>query len=264
MIRPNRAEFAVRLAREAGELILSTPKEKRITPDFKSDHSIVTDADKAADYLISSRIQEYFPGETIISEELRPVYTQLQKTQDEFVWIIDPLDGTTNFSLGLPFWGVSIACIKDGFPFVGVIYFPLSNELFSAQKAAGAFVNDEPLVQNNIYSHLSYFSCCSRTHQQFKVSVPYKTRILGSTCYTLCSVAKGTSILGFEATPKIWDIAAGWIIVEEAGGSINTWGDTKPFPLIQGINYSQINFTTIAGLSQNIITKARQQIIPLQ
>jgi myo-inositol-1(or 4)-monophosphatase len=256
-----RFDFANFLAKETGELLLKMFKTSGLEPSYKPDHSIVTKADKAADEFIQTTIQEHFPGETIISEELHPIHTTSALLPDDPVWVIDPLDGTTNFSLGLPFWGVSIACVKEGKPSVGAIYFPVIDELYSAQKTAGAYLNGKLLQQENAYINLSYFSCCSRTHKQYLVSVPYKTRILGSTCYTLCSIAKGISILGFEATPKIWDIAAGWLIIQEAGGVIEPLLDhSEPFPLQDGMDYSKSNFPILAGANQEVIAKARQQI----
>lgn len=260
----SRFELAQLLAKQTGEILLKIASTKQFTPNFKADHSIVTEADTTADKFIHSNIQQHFPSDRILSEELNPSQPALLDSEDRFLWIVDPLDGTTNFSLGLPFWGVSIACLQKGEPVAAAINFPVLGELYTAHKGSGANLNKMPLEPDGFFSQakLTFFSACSRTYQQYKVSVPYKTRVLGSTCYNLCSVAKGTSILGFDAVPKIWDIAAGWLIILEAGKAIDTLNAQTPFPLSGGFDYSKISFPTIAGASEAILAKARNQIIP--
>jgi myo-inositol-1(or 4)-monophosphatase len=261
----SRVDLAKSLAIDAGEKLVQMAASAKITPSFKPDRSIVTEADIASDKFIHASIQNRFPDDLIISEELHPSKPLYSGIQDSFLWIIDPLDGTTNFSLGLPFWGVSIACLKNGELFIGAINFPLLDELYSAQKGQGAFLNDELLPPDQPASklQLSFFSSCSRAHKQYKVSVPYKTRILGSACFTFCSVAKGSSILGFEATPKIWDIAAGWLIVQEAGKAVSTLNGSSPFPVLENLDYSSMDFPSIAAANQDILARGRQQITPL-
>ncbi len=261
----SRFDFVNALARETGDMLVQFAANTSLTPSFKADQSIVTQADKTADRLIHNAIQKSFPGEPVLSEELQPELPSYLNLSENYTWIIDPLDGTTNFSLRLPYWGVSIACLKNGDPFIGAIYFPLLGELYSAQKGVGAYLNHN-LIQSDdahLYQQISFFSCCSRTYKQYKVTVPYKTRIFGSTCYSLCSVAKGISILGFEATPKIWDIAAGWLVVKEAGKEIEILNNGSPFPVKPNCDYSTINFPTIAGSTDKILARGKDQIIPI-
>lgn len=260
----SRYDFAISLAKEAGQLLVQILNSSSFSTSLKNDHSVVTEADIASDKLILSSIQNHFPNDSIMSEELHPTGAPIPDTLDNYLWIIDPLDGTTNFSLRLPHWGVSIACLYKGEPLIGCVYFPVIDELYSAQNGGGSYLNNNLLQTNSEFSrqNLSFFSCCSRTHQSFNISVPYKARILGSACYTLCSVAKGTAILGFEATPKIWDIAAGWLIIQEAGGLIESLDGKQPFPIVNHIDYSKTNFPVIAGKDQKIISRAHQQIIP--
>jgi myo-inositol-1(or 4)-monophosphatase len=180
------------------------------------------------------------------------------------VWIVDPLDGTTNFSLGMPIWGVSIARLVDGWPAIAVVYFPVLDELFTAQAGAGAFLNGEIIhTQPPIPSKpMSFFSCCTRTFQQYHVTIPYKIRILGSACYSMCAVARGMAVVGFEATPKIWDISASWLIVAEAGGDVDTIESSKPFPLRANYDYRLKNYPVLVGANSKVHTKARAQIKP--
>lgn len=253
-------EFASQLAREVGGLLHQHFDLHGTQANLKTDRSVVTEADLAADRLIAKSIGEAFPGDTILSEELQTNLARLSQA----TWVCDPLDGTTNFSLGLQFWGVSIARLVDGQPGTAAIYFPMLKELYTAQKGQGAYFNGERLAAGPLSENqpTSFFSCCSRTHRRYHVRVRYKTRILGAATYTFCAVARGAAILGFEATPKIWDIAAGWLILEEAGAVIDTLDGSKPFPLLPGKEYARQNFPTLAAATPKILAQAREQITP--
>ncbi len=250
------------MAQQAGALLQERFSLRGNRASLKPDRTVVTEADSLADRLIAQAIQERFPQDILLSEELHPVYYSKPSSR---VWVVDPLDGTVNFSLGLPIWGVSVACLVEGFPEIGVLYFPMLGELYTCQRGKGAFFNSEalhipPPDQNK---PVSFFSCCSRTHRRYQVSVRYKTRILGSAAYTFCLVARGAAILGFEATPKIWDIASGWLLVTEAGGVVETLDGTQPFPLVPNIDYSQRPYPTLSAATGEVLSQARTQIIPL-
>lgn len=251
--------FMTDLARRAGQL-LATRYHSNNNVRFKSDRSLVTDADFEADRLITQAIQKHFLSEMILSEELNP---QLENQTGAALWVIDPLDGTTNFALGLPFWGVSIARLTAGYPEAGVIYFPLLDELYFAREAHGAFLNGNPLkVQPpDPNKPWSFFSCCSRTYRDYNISLKYKPRILGSATYSICSVASGIALISFDATPKIWDIAAAWLVVKEAGGAVQTHDGSQPFPVKPGLDYSRQIFPTLAAATPDLLRKAQNQIV---
>lgn len=252
--------FVIQLAQETGKILLDYYHSNNKQTNVKADFSVVTAADLAADSYISDVIRRKHPQDSLLSEELQ---SSLLDQPRNAIWVIDPLDGTTNYSLGLPFWGVSIARLVDGWPQIAVLFFPLLDELYNAQSGQGAFLNGEPIqVKPPIPNHpAAFFSCCGRTHRRYEVTVPNKSRILGSAAYSLCAVARGIAVLGFEATPKIWDIAATWLLVSEAGGVIETYDGVKPFPLSPGIEYSQKSYPTLAGATSALVAKARQQII---
>jgi myo-inositol-1(or 4)-monophosphatase len=257
--------FAINLAHRAGDLLLEHFRSGNFGPSMKSDRTVVTLADLASDRLIAGAIQEQYPGDLILSEELNPSYhpNDFQKGIPS-VWVVDPLDGTTNFSLGLHFWGVLLARLVNGWPETSVMYFPLIDEMYVAQRGAGAFFNEKPLTIQppSTLSPLSFFACCSRTQRNYQVSIPYKTRILGSTAYTLCTVARSIAIVGFEATPKIWDLAAPWLLVSEAGGTIESYvQDLPPLPLRPGIDYARQSFPILAAATPGLAERSRQQII---
>lgn len=257
------ANFAVDLARQAGSLLLEHFRSGSLAPSLKSDRTVVTLADLASDRLITAAIQAQYPDDLILSEESSTGYQPVEGSTAA-VWVVDPLDGTTNFSLGLHFWGVLLARLVDGWPETSAMYFPLLDELYVAQRGAGAFFNGRPLrVQPpSDLSPLSFFACCSRTHTRYHVSVPYKTRILGSTAYTLCAVARSIAIVGFEATPKIWDLAAPWLLLNEAGGQIEVYDHNPAFPLQTGVDYARQSFPILAAATPELAERARRQIIP--
>jgi myo-inositol-1(or 4)-monophosphatase len=256
-------DFAAGLARQAGALLVEYFRRGQFNPTLKPDHSVVTEADVAADRLIAGAIQAQFPNDLLLSEELAPSYDP-QGLAQQAVWIVDPLDGTTNFAVGLQHWGVLIARLVNGMPDTGVLYFPLLDELYTAQRGRGAALNGLPLrtPAPGDLSPVSFFSCCTRTARRYNVSVPYKMRILGSTGYTLAAIARGLAIVGFESTPKVWDLAAGWVLIEEAGGVIESYTEPAPFPLRPGLDYVRQSFPTLAAASPALAAQTRQQITP--
>jgi myo-inositol-1(or 4)-monophosphatase len=260
----NALEFASQTACQAGELLLNHFTSKSFNTHMKADNSAVTSADLAADRLISQAITHAYPEELLLSEELQTVLPPHMLQAPKAAWIIDPLDGTSNFSFGLHIWGVLITRLINGWPDTTVLYFPLLDELYSAQSGQGAFLNGQPIEVEppDTQNALSCFACCSRTYRRYRVNVPYKLRVLGSAAYTYCAVARGMAILGFEATPKIWDIAGAWLLVREAGGMIETLDGSQPFPLQAGINYARQDYPTLAAARHQIVERARTQIQP--
>lgn len=253
-------QFAALLARQAGVMLYEKFNLHGTRAELKADRSVVTEADLSADRLIAETIHKIYPEDLLISEELSPI----SSASNQVVWVVDPLDGTTNFSLGIPFWGVSIARLVDGWPETAALYFPMVDEMYTAQRGQGAFVNEEQIqiASQNKNKTAAFFACCSRTHRRYEVRVPYKARILGSAAYNLCAVARGAAILGFEATPKIWDIAAGWLLIEEAGGVIETLDESTPFPLLPGTDYRLFDFPTLMAATRELADKGRNQIKP--
>lgn len=259
-------EFAKVLACKAGDLLKGHFKIFGVQAELKADRSVVTEADLAADRLIQHEIQQYFPDDVILSEELHPGALSKEELQRHAIWVIDPLDGTTNFSLGLHIWGTLITRVIAGYPELTAMYFPVLGELYSARRSQGAWLNGHQLqVERPDSGHpLPFFACCSRTYHRYSVSVPYKTRILGSSAYTFNLVARGMAIVGFEATPKIWDIAGSWLLVQEAGGIIETLEAGNPFPVLPSVDYASMNFPTLAAANAQLAARTRSQIIPIR
>lgn len=225
---------------------------------MKADRTPVTEADIAADRLINQAIRQNFPQDGIISEETN---THLEGTESQ-VWIVDPLDGTANFSSGNPIWGVSIARAVDGLLQTGVLYFPVTGELYTAERGRGATLNGQAL-QPQQEPLVKFFACCSRTHRNYRVNLRYKTRILGSVAYNLSLVARHQAYANLEVSPKIWDVAAGWLLVEEVGGAIEVIRGKSPFPAQPGIDYNQHRFSYLAAISPDFLQFVSNAIEPL-
>ena len=257
---PAELEFATHLARQAGELLRQRFNLSGTQATLKPDRSFVTEADRAADAFISDALSRAYPQDAIISEEQ---LTSLPAPAPG-VWVVDPLDGTTNYSLGLHVWGVSIARLVNGWPETAALYFPLIDELYTAQRGMGAFLNGQPTFTHppDPSQPLSFFACCSRAHRRYQINIPYKTRILGSAAYSLCLVSRGAALLGFEATTKLWDIAAAWLVVSEAGGEIATFDGSSPFPPQPGSDYGKIYYPTLAAANAELAQKAHTWIQP--
>jgi myo-inositol-1(or 4)-monophosphatase len=252
--------FATDLSYEVGELLKDHFTRPNFQSELKSDHSVVTEADLEADRLITQRVQDTYPEDRLLSEELQTTLSG----SDSAVWVIDPLDGTTNFSLGLQFWGVSIARVQGASPQIAALYFPMIEELYTAERGGGVYLNGQPIQVKPPHpdQHAAFFSCCSRTHRRYHVDVPYKPRILGSATYSLCAVARGVALLAFEATPKIWDVAGSWLVVEEAGGVVELFKGDSLFPLKSDLDYNQVNFPTLSAATPQLLSQARDQIRP--
>lgn len=222
-------EYAKRLAIEAGEILKKKfGKIKRI--DFKGEINIVTEADYISQEFIKRSIKKKFPDHNILSEEDIEI-----KSSSSFRWIVDPLDGTTNFTHGLPLFSVSIAVEHDGEIFTGVVYNPILKELFWAERGRGAFLGKKRIKvsetdslnksllstgfpydiredPNNNLDHFSRFALRAQA-----------VRRLGSAALDLCYVACGRFDGFWELKLFPWDVSAGMLIVEEAGGRITNF-----------------------------------------
>ncbi|MBM3144581.1 MAG: inositol monophosphatase [Chloroflexi bacterium] len=251
--------LASQLAQETGVLLMGFYQPGGVITSLKDDRSAVTEADLAADQLIRARIGQHFPDDGLLTEEDNTIYPR----EKPAVWVIDPLDGTTNFSLGLHYWGVSIARLVHGEPDTGALYFPMIGELFTAQRGQGAYLNGDRLRVKSPDKNrpFTFFTCCSRTFKQYEIKVPYKARILGSAAYGLTTVARGSAVLAFEATPMVWDFAASWLVIREAGGVVRPLEENHVFPLSPGTDYASKSFPILAAATLELWDEGRSKII---
>ncbi len=220
-------EFAVDLAAECS--LYAVSHHRLHVAQRKRDGTLVTETDIAIDHIISRRLAGVFPEHRVLSEEQVTAYD----ADAEFTWVVDPIDGTTNFARGLPIWGVSVALLHYGQPVVGVVDFPLLHERFTAMAGGGAQCNEETIrtFKGDAADDQQLLMKCTRTDKRLRLRTKLKSRICGSAAYHLCKVADGAALVAVEATPKVWDLAAAWLIVVEAGGVVATWRQEPVFPL---------------------------------
>ncbi len=252
-------EFATQLCLESGKILLDFFHQNNFHPTRKTDRSLVTEADLAVDIFIRNSISQSYPQDYLISEELNP---QFKNNPSVSGWIIDPLDGTTNFVLGLVHWGILITRIIDGYPVISVQYFPLLDELYQTAIGSLPTLNQRPIrvEKEGDLSTLTIFSCCSRTFRDYQVNLRYKTRIFGSAGYSLSSVARGVARDAFEATAKIWDLAAAWVLIPQAGGVIGVIHGEQPFPIQNDLDYQTKDYPVIASASELWFNEALNKI----
>lgn len=216
----------------------------------KADGSLVTQADKWADREIREAIAATFPSHGILSEESEHVFPGT-----EWCWVIDPLDGTTNFTRGIPIWAISMGLLYQGTPVFGYVHLPPLAQTFHGywngasglSKPSGAFLNHRPIHSSgDAPSNNHFFSICSRSISILKPGFPCKFRMLGVASYNFLMVAAGATLGGVEATPKIWDIAAVWAIVQASGGVWVSLHSEPVFPLADGEEYGDRSYPTLA------------------
>ncbi len=223
------------IAREAGALLFEKFK-LRIGFTYKGDADLVTEADKAAEKLITDRIRQQFPGHDLFGEE-----GTRTNTGSDYRWYIDPLDGTTNFAHGFPVFCVSLGLEFKGERVAGVLYDPTRNELFAAERGSGTYLNGERVwvsKVNNLQECLTGTGFPSHKRHKnpnifFYHVITLRThgvRRAGSAALDLASVACGRLDAFWEFNLNPWDTAAGSVLVEEAGGKITRF-DGSPWLL---------------------------------
>lgn len=234
-------EVTIEAVREAGAAIRGYFKDEYTVRD-KGEDNPVTDADIAANDILEARLRGAFPEYGWLSEETRDTPERLDKSH---VWIVDPLDGTREFTLGIPEFAVSVGLSIDGVAKLGVLYNPIKDELFAGISGQGATLNGKPIHTTAHPTLQGSTIVCSRTEMK-KGWFDEFTHILtpkpvGSVAYKFGLVAAGQAEATFTPRPRSeWDIAGGVAIVEAAGGKTsNRKGEPYRFncknPLVDGV-----------------------------
>ena len=222
----------------------------------KSDGSLVTAADRWSDAELRQGIQSVFPDHGILSEETIHIFPDT-----DWCWVIDPLDGTTNFMRGIPLWGISIGLLYQGTPVFGFVRMPTLRQSFYGYWAGdsglvmplGAFRDGIAIaVSSDNPSSNHFFNLCARSIGILNNPIPAKIRMFGISTYNLLTVAMGAALGGVEATPKIWDIAATWPIVHAAGGCWVAFEEKPLFPLTVGVNYADRSYPTLVVSQESV------------
>jgi myo-inositol-1(or 4)-monophosphatase len=219
-------KVAIETAQEAGA-VLRREFERPKLISYKGEVDIVTESDRRSEALIVARLKERFPGHAIVAEEGSGAVAAGAK----YCWHVDPLDGTTNFAHGYPCFAVSIGLCEDGEPIAGVVFNPVSEELFTAARGEGAYLNERPihvslvdklatsLVATGFPTHQRKRSANINYYWEFTLR-SHGVRRDGSAALDLCSVACGRFDAFWEFSLKSWDTAAGMLLVREAGGIV--------------------------------------------
>jgi myo-inositol-1(or 4)-monophosphatase len=221
-------EYTKQWAREAGALQMEY-FHKKIKYETKStDVDMVTEVDLRCEKLIMSRIREVYPLHSIISEEAGK-----STDENEYVWIIDPLDGTNNYFHSYPIFAVSIALRKGSEAQVGVVYVPKLDEMFYAVKGMGAYLNDTKINVSEVAAlkgallatGFPYDKAQDIKNNNLDIFTHMVPKIMGirrsgSAAFDLCCAACGRLDAYWEMKIKLWDMAAGELIVREAGGDV--------------------------------------------
>jgi myo-inositol-1(or 4)-monophosphatase len=229
----------IKAATDAGHMMKSRMNTGFSIENKEGLNNLVTEVDVACEKLIMDTIRSKFPDHFILSEETGEI-----KTDSAFKWIIDPIDGTVNFAHGIPICCVSIGLEKNGEVIMGAVYNPFMEEFFFAEKGKGATLNDSPI---SVTQKTDVFASCLVTGFPYsyldsengpldvfgrliRKGVP--VRRLGSAAIDLCWVAAGRFDGFYEHKLNAWDSAAGFLMVEEAGGKVTDF-EGKPYSLYQ-------------------------------
>lgn len=245
-----RKNLALSLALKAGRNLLKMRKERLILSYEKAYLDFVSDADEKTEEMIIAEIALNFPHDGVLSEESPQV-----ESKTKYRWIIDPLDGTHNYLLGLKEFGNLIALEENGQTVLSVCYFPFLDEIFVARRNQGAFLNGTKLEVSQAASLRGKIFCSDGVMRRKSkeiladmekfCSAGCRLRVYGSSPFAFTRIAMGQAVVATNRLGKPWDIAAPALIVEEAGGKVtdekgNPWSlDSENLLATNGILHNQ-------------------------
>lgn len=219
-------ETSMEIAREAGALVAEY-FEQRIGYQMKGEFDLVTEADKASEKLIVERLIKHFPSHSIVAEEGGG-----HESPSEYRWYVDPLDGTTNFAHGFPMFNVTLGLERAGEMIAGCVFDPVHNEMFSAERGSGAWLNGKPIHVSSVSrlddSLVATGFPSRKRHRDINVHFFYQLAMFthgvrrpGAAALDLAYVASGRTEAFWEFKLNPWDMAAGILLVTEAGGKVS-------------------------------------------
>lgn len=234
---------------------------------LKRDGSFVTTVDVQIQNEMTATLNERWPDIPLMGEEMsRDDHQEVLHSDAPRFWVLDPLDGTTNFASGLPFYGISLALLEDGVPTLGVVYDPNRDECFAAAAGQGATINGEPLRTTSDADTAHCIACVdfkrlARTLAEHLVAgPPYKSqRNLGACVLEWCWLAADRFQLYLHGGQRLWDYAAGSLILREAGGAAVTL-DGVPIPHPNGDQYRSGKVSVVAASNPILLDHWRSWI----
>jgi myo-inositol-1(or 4)-monophosphatase len=241
-----------------------------VTPVVKADGTPVTDLDHEVNATLVDAIAARFPDHGVVSEE------QAVVTPDaRFTWVIDPIDGTSNFTAGVPYWCVAIALTLDGLPVLSVVDAPPLGRRFEATAGAGAWsvadggvpqrlaVRTAPDVDDPANRHVPLFLTSGTVRRaRSRPRLRLNPRVMGSAVLDLCLVADGTGAAAISVVPKVWDLAAGALVVQEAGGAVVTLDGTPLLPLRPDNDHARASASVCAAPDLDFVDLLTTRLSP--
>ena len=204
------------------------PRYLKVAHQHKSDGSLCTEADIAAQNALTKKLQVILNVPVLGEEMTAAEQRALWETGQDGIWCIDPIDGTSNFVRGLPYFAVSVALVREGKSVLGVVYDPVANEMFSAEHGKGAFLNGEKLVGREVAVTLAQALASvdlkrlkKKLVTQLATNPPYSSqRNFGASALDWCYTAAGRYDIYLHGGQKLWDYAAGLLVLQETGGHV--------------------------------------------
>jgi myo-inositol-1(or 4)-monophosphatase len=221
------------LARDAGRMALQ--HFGRTTNTIKPDRTIVTEADRAIEVFLVEQLSQRYPEDGVLGEEGASTRREAKRQ-----WVLDPVDGTAVFAAGYPSWCVSIGLLEDGVPLAGVVYLPVSDDMFAVDLTGPATLNGKAIqvMPHEPFDNNSGMLCSGDIHNRWEIDFPGKVRALGSLAIHMCYVANGSSVASVNSYCSLWDVAAALPILQRAGGT-TTLLDGSPLPFAAALNGSK-------------------------
>lgn len=192
----------------------------KVTVNYKADHTVVTEADLAIEKFLLENFRELLPGSKFLGEE---GVAGENEGESEYLWIVDPIDGTSSYSKGLPIWGISAGLYKNYKPYLASVYFPLVESHFWSDPDHRAFLNGRelPVISGNAQIPPNSFVCVpSNLFHDCGINIKMKSRSFGSSCFHILQVARNAAYATILCNLGIWDIAGAQMIAENVGAKI--------------------------------------------
>jgi myo-inositol-1(or 4)-monophosphatase len=253
--------LATALDELAPRLLATTGK---VSPDAKGDGTPVTEIDLEADERLGAALTSAFPGHGVLSEERTTV-----APGTDFTWIVDPIDGTSNFTCGLPYWCVSVALAFEGEPVLGVIDAPVLARRYVARVGDGSHrdghrlrIRERADWQNDRNRHVPVMLTTGTARRARGAGLRMNPRVMGSTALDLAVVAEGVAAASVALVPRVWDVAAGAVLVREAGGVAIATGGPSLLPLDPGRDYRDLAVTFAAGPDERYVRGLTAALVP--
>ena len=242
------------------------PRFNSVKRNYKRDGSVVTEADLVMQARLITSLQELYPDIALLGEEMSVEQQQTLLASDTPLWCLDPVDGTSNFAAGVPYFCVSLALIENGVVTLGLVYDPVRDECFSAQRGQGAYLNNEQLTSQDtglqlkdVIALIDFKRLKPELATQLITRRPYGSqRSLGSIALELCWIAAGRGHIYLHGKQQLWDYAAAQLILSEAGGlALTLEGDTLGSDSLNPIS-------TVAALDESLFNEWATYLTVLQ